>query len=34
MRMKAMVLGAKGFIGKPILREKLANMIRKILDGP
>ncbi len=30
---EAMVLGAKGFIGKPILREKLAKIIRKILDG-
>ncbi|MBW6521075.1 MAG: PAS domain S-box protein [Desulfoarculaceae bacterium] len=30
---KAMALGAKGIIGKPILRENLARTIRKILDA-
>ncbi|MEK6201970.1 MAG: PAS domain S-box protein, partial [Desulfobulbaceae bacterium] len=30
---EAMALGAKGFIGKPIIRESLALTIRKILDA-
>ena len=30
---EAMKLGAKGFLGKPILRENLASMIRKILNA-
>ena len=30
---EAMALGAKGFIGKPIIRESLASTIRKILDA-